>query len=254
MTKVIDSVPTWTELRKTSFLKDKKIGFVPTMGALHEGHRSLLRLSRLENEISVLSIFINPTQFDDPVDLKNYPQEFEKDLELAKSEGVDVLFCPTASEMYRDGYAYKVQENNFSKKLCGQFRNEHFDGVLTIILKLFQLVKPTRAYFGEKDYQQYLLVAGLVRAFFLDVEVVPCPTIREISGLALSSRNKRFNEDGLKKASQFFSHLSSELTPSEISQKLEQEGFEVDYIENVEGRRYGAVKIDDVRLIDNVKL
>ena len=130
------------------------VGFVPTMGALHQGHRQLLKRSKAENEISVLSIFVNPTQFNNSEDLEKYPKNWETDLQVAQEEGVDILFAPDYSEMYPDNYRYQVGEKEFSKILCGKDRPGHFDGVLTVVLKLFNLIQPTRAYFGEKDYQQ----------------------------------------------------------------------------------------------------
>ena len=171
------------------------IGFVPTMGALHAGHGSLLERARSENELVVLSIFVNPTQFNQASDLAKYPRTVEADLDIARQAGVSAVFIPRdASELYPEGYRYRLTETDFSKVLCGEHRPGHFDGVLTIVLKLFGLVRANRAYFGEKDYQQLTLIEGMARAFFLETEVVACPTVREEDGLAMSSRNTRLTE------------------------------------------------------------
>lgn len=252
MTKVIETISELRALRKSELLNNQSIGFVPTMGALHAGHQSLLRRCRQENAISVLSIFVNPAQFNNPDDLKHYPQTFETDLQIAQAEKVDYLFLPNADAMYGDGYRYKVTENRLSKELCGAHRPGHFDGVLTVVLKLLNLVQPHRVYFGEKDYQQYLLIKEMVTTFFLDIEVIPCPTIRDEAGLAFSSRNQRLSADEKKLAVQFASLLKSQLSVEAIKQQLAPLRITVDYIEEKEGRRFGAVSIGQIRLIDNV--
>ena len=165
-------------------------GFVPTMGALHEAHLALVRRAKAENARAWVSIFVNPAQFNDPGDLERYPRTVERDLELLRSAGCDLVFLPRADEIYRDGYRYRVTENELSLKLEGASRPGHFDGVLTVVLKLLLLARPERAYFGEKDFQQLELVEGLVHAFFLDTQIVRCPTLREPDGLAMSSRNR----------------------------------------------------------------
>ncbi|MEM7354527.1 MAG: pantoate--beta-alanine ligase, partial [Acidobacteriota bacterium] len=189
MPKLVHTVGDWQRLAESE-LAQQTVGFVPTLGALHAGHESLLRRSLAENDVTVLSIFLNPTQFDDPNDLGSYPGTFEADLEIAHGLGVDYVFCPTEQEMYPEGYRYRLSESELSTRLCGASRPGHFDGVLTVVLKLLLAVRPKRAYFGEKDYQQLELVRGMVRDFFLDVEIVPCPTIRHADGLAISSRNE----------------------------------------------------------------
>jgi pantoate--beta-alanine ligase len=233
----------------------KSIGFVPTMGALHSGHESLLKASRLKNEITVLSIFVNPTQFNNPDDLKNYPITMDQDLAMAKANGVDAVFVPESmEEMYPDQYRFKITENDFSKELCGAHRPGHFDGVLTVVMKLFQLVNPTRAYFGEKDHQQLTLIKDMVSSFFLPVEIVACPTLRETSGLAMSSRNTRLTNDELKLAPKIFETITQVKNKDQATQNLKDLGFDVDYLEDRKNRRYVAATLGKVRLIDNVEL
>jgi pantoate--beta-alanine ligase len=230
------------------------VGFVPTMGALHEGHASLLRRSREESSVSVLSIFVNPTQFNDPKDLEKYPRTLERDLEIAAREGVDLVFLPDATAMYPEGYRYQITENQFSRELCGAHRPGHFDGVLSVVLKLFELVKPDRAYFGEKDFQQLELIRGMVAAFFLDLEIVAVPTVREEDGLAMSSRNARLSKVQRTLAPAFVEILKTSPGATEAAERLRTGGFEVDYVEDRAGRRFGAVKLGGVRLIDNLRI
>ena len=142
------------------------VGFTPTMGALHDGHGALLKKSASENDLTILSIFVNPTQFNNPDDLKKYPRTWEADLKLAKASGADFVIAPNYDEIYADNYRYKLSESDFSKKLCGAHRPGHFDGVLTVVMKLLQIVRPTRAYFGEKDYQQLKLISDMAQTFF----------------------------------------------------------------------------------------
>ncbi|MEZ5557497.1 MAG: pantoate--beta-alanine ligase [Pseudomonadales bacterium] len=232
------------------------LGFVPTMGALHQGHAALIRRSVAENDHSVLSIYVNPTQFDDPGDLARYPCTLEQDLELARSLGVSAVLLPRYDELYADGFRYQVTENRFSRELCGAHRAGHFTGVLTVVLKLLNLVRPRRAYFGEKDYQQYLLVRDMCAALFIDVEIVPCETVREVDGLAMSSRNALLDARGRALAPLLHRLLTSDLDDAEVAARLAAAGFAVDYVESRAGRRFGAAAIEGggrrVRLIDNV--
>lgn len=251
--RVFESVREWREFRRSGEVAGRSIGFVPTMGALHEGHLSLLQRARRENELVVLSIFVNPTQFNDPGDLKAYPRTLERDLERAREAGVDAVLCPEFAELYPDAYRYKLSEASLSQLLCGRHRPGHFDGVLTVVMKLFMLVRADRAYFGEKDYQQYLLVKGMAEAFFLETGVVPCQTVRESDGLAMSSRNTLLSPEARGLAKTFPGELSSGKSPDQVAAALLEQGFEVDYIEEREGRRFGAVRIGGVRLIDNVR-
>lgn len=254
MTKVVIKINEWEKIRNSDSMRNKSIGFVPTMGALHEGHLSLLRKSIEENNITVVSIFVNPTQFNDKNDFENYPVTFDSDLEKLEAEGVDYLFYPDYKEMYNDDFKYEVNEKELSKILCGAHRPGHFTGVLTIVMKLLNIIKPDKAYFGEKDYQQYLLIKGMAEAFFMDCEIVPLPLIREEDGLAISSRNKLLTEDERKLAPKFYQWLSSGKSIDEIKQGLKNDGFIIDYIEEIDNRRFGAVHLGKVRLIDNVKI
>lgn len=249
---IVRSPSDFLSLRKT-FL-GKSIGFVPTMGALHPGHESLLNKAHSENEITVLSIFVNPTQFNDKKDFEKYPQTWEADISLAEKAGVDVIFAPSFESVYPDQYKYKILENDFSQLLCGKDRPGHFDGVLTIVMKLFQIVQPTRAYFGEKDFQQLTLIQGMVQAFFLPLEIVPVPTLRESDGLAMSSRNVRLTPEQRKQAPEIYRIITQASSAVDALQKLEVAGFKIDYCVDLNNRRFVAVRLGEVRLIDNVQI
>ena len=231
-------------------------GFVPTMGALHEAHLALVRRAKAENARAWASIFVNPSQFNDPGDLARYPRTVEQDLELLRGAGCDLVFLPRAEEIYGDGYRYRVTENKLSLELEGASRPGHFDGVLTVVLKLLLLTRPERAYFGEKDFQQLELVEGLVRAFFVDTEIVRCPTVREADGLAMSSRNRLLSPAERARAPALHRVLArsvAERWPADDARAaLGREGFEVDYVADRDGRRLAAVRLGPVRLIDNV--
>ncbi|WP_018467470.1 pantoate--beta-alanine ligase [Calidithermus timidus] len=165
------------------------IGLVPTMGYLHQGHLSLVEASRAQNRFTVMSIFVNPTQFSPSEDFARYPRDLERDRAMAEAAGVDLLFHPEAAEMYPAGYQTYVTVEGLSERLCGRFRPGHFRGVATVVSKLFHLVQPQRAYFGQKDAQQVAVLRKMVRDLNFDLEIVVCPTVREPDGLALSSRN-----------------------------------------------------------------
>jgi len=167
----------------------KSIGFVPTMGAFHEGHLSLMERAKRENDILIISIFVNPIQFGPGEDYRRYPRPFEKDRALAKKVGVDILFCPSVAEMYGKDYSTYVEVEGLSRGLCGLSRPGHFRGVASVVLKLFNIVKPHVAYFGEKDYQQMRIIERMVKDLNVEVEIRECPIIRESDGLAMSSRN-----------------------------------------------------------------
>ncbi|MEN0057194.1 MAG: pantoate--beta-alanine ligase [Bdellovibrio sp.] len=230
------------------------VGFVPTMGALHSGHAELLRRARQENDRVVLSIFVNPTQFNDPQDLQKYPKTWEQDVALAREHGVDAIFYPRYDDMYPDGYRYKVTENQFSLLLDGAHRPGHFDGVLSVVMKLLNLVAPHKAYFGEKDFQQLTLIQGMVQSFFMPLEVVPVPTVREDDGLAKSSRNIRLSPLERQKAPAIYKALRESTTAEEAARRLTEQGFIVDYVTDIHSRRFVAAKLGEVRLIDNVEI
>ncbi|MBI5554849.1 MAG: pantoate--beta-alanine ligase [Elusimicrobia bacterium] len=168
----------------------KKIGFVPTLGALHEGHLSLIRRARKENDLVVVSIFVNPIQFGPKEDFKKYPRPLAKDRRLAKSAGADVIFNPSAEEMYPSGYQTYVEVGKLAEGLCGAARPGHFRGVATVVAKLFNVVSADKAYFGQKDYQQVQVIKQMVEDLNIPVQVVICPIVREKDGLAMSSRNQ----------------------------------------------------------------
>jgi pantoate--beta-alanine ligase len=250
---VFHTVDAWLRARSAQ-PTTASLGFVPTMGALHEGHLSLVRRSRAENVRTLVSIFVNPTQFDDPADLAAYPAALERDLQLLDGEGVDFVLLPTAAQLYPDGYRYRVVEREQSATLEGAFRPGHFEGVLTVVMKLLQIARADRAYFGEKDWQQYRLIEGMAAAFFLPTAIVGCPTVRDVSGLALSSRNARLEPADAAAAPRFHAVLESAASANEASDALRDAGFSVDYVEDSDGRRLGAVRVGGVRLIDNVPL
>ena len=253
MTQLYTSLAAWREARNGPHWTGRSIGFVPTMGALHAGHASLLARARAENERVVMSVFVNPTQFNDPADLAKYPRTLDADVELARPYA-DAVIAPLAEEMYPDRYRYRVTENELTRVREGAHRPGHFDGVLTVVLKLFNLVQPTRAYFGEKDWQQLQLVRGMVEALLLPVEIIPCPTVREPDGLAMSSRNRRLSPAGRLKAVEFSRALREATDPAAAADRLRAAGFEVDYVDDADGVRLGAVHLEGVRLIDNVPL
>jgi len=243
------------KLYRNNYLIEKKdIGFIPTMGALHDGHKSLFEISIKENHVTVVSIYVNKTQFNDVSDYDKYPIQIEKDIEFLEKLGVDILFLPNYDTIYPDNYNNRINEFSLSKILCGSKREGHFEGVLTVVMKLLNIVKPHRAYFGEKDFQQYLLIKQMCEAFFLDIEIIGCPTIREQDGLALSSRNLLLTKQERDIAPHFHKILTYGYSIEETENELRKVGFEVDYIEDFENRRFGAVFLGQVRLIDNVKL
>ena len=252
MTQVFESVSAWRDGRLAQRQQGLSLGFVPTMGALHEGHLSLVRRSRAENDRTLVSIFVNPTQFDAPGDLAGYPRTTQGDLEMLRAEGTECVLLPSEAELYPDGYRYRVTEIERSRELEGASRPGHFDGVLTVVMKLLQVASADRAYFGEKDWEQLALVRGMVEAFFMPTAIVSCPTVREPDGLALSSRNRRLPPASREQAPHFYRILSSAPTAADAYRDLQAAGFAVDYVEDRPGRRLGAVRLGDVRLIDNV--
>jgi pantoate--beta-alanine ligase len=252
---VIRDLSHWREQR-ASF--SGSVGFVPTMGALHAGHCALLQASVTENDWTVLSIYVNPTQFNNDQDLDSYPQSLDEDLTLAEQAGVDVVLLPAYADLYPDDYRYRVEENEFSRELCGAHRPGHFTGVLTVVMKLLNLVQASRAYFGEKDYQQYLLVREMTAAFFIDTEIIACQTVRESDGLAMSSRNRRLGECARAQVALFSQALRSCADDAAVVERLNQAGFKVDYVVTSHQRRFGAIEVSSgehsVRLIDNVPM
>jgi pantoate--beta-alanine ligase len=254
MTRAFASVSEWRTERLAQIRAGVTLGFVPTMGALHEGHLSLVRRSRAENDRTLVSIYVNPTQFDDATDLTRYPRTLDDDLRLLQGEGAEYVLVPDQDALYPDGFRYRVTERERSTVLEGAHRPGHFDGVLTVVLKLLQIAGAERAYFGEKDWQQLVLVRGMIDAFFLPTMIVGCPTIREEDGLALSSRNRRLAPSDRVKAPLFRRALCASPSSERAACALRAEGFVVDYVEDHDGRRLGAVRLGGIRLIDNVPL
>ena len=256
----------------------KRIGFVPTMGFLHEGHLSLMRRARQENDAVVASIFVNPTQFGPREDLGRYPRDAEGDWRKCESAGVDILFTPSSEEMYPPGSTVSVTVEGLSDILEGAVRPGHFRGVATVVAKLFHIVKPHRAYFGQKDFQQCAVIKGMVKGLDLDVEVVVLPTVREPDGLAMSSRNSYLDAEQRRRATVLFRSLRAgeELIragvrePEKVREKMRavmqaEKGVEVDYTEVVDPETIApldpvrtpavlliAAQVGGTRLIDNL--
>ncbi|MCS7065242.1 MAG: pantoate--beta-alanine ligase [Fimbriimonadales bacterium] len=184
--RTIREVKDWTLAERGA---GRAIHFVPTMGYFHEGHLSLMRRAKADGGAVIVSLFVNPLQFGPHEDYERYPRDFERDHQMAESVGVDALFYPEVSEMYPPGFQTEVRVKQLSQPLCGRSRPGHFEGVATVVLKLFNIVTPDRAYFGEKDYQQLRIIQQMVRDLNLPIEIVPCPIVREPDGLAMSSRN-----------------------------------------------------------------
>ena len=231
-----------------------EVGLVPTMGAYHGGHVALLRAARDENDLVVVSLFVNPAQFDSGDDLAAYPRDEERDARIAAEEGTDILFAPPVEELYPPGYQTWIDVEELSRGLEGAARPGHFRGVATVCCKLFNLVRPTRAYFGQKDAQQVAVVRRMVRDLHLDVELRVVPTVRDEDGLALSSRNVLLSPEERRRALALPRALATR-DPERARELLD--GVAVDYVEvaDFEPRVLaGAIRVGDIRLIDNVVL
>jgi pantoate--beta-alanine ligase len=252
--QVIKSIDQWIGIFQQRQKEGKTVGLIPTMGALHAGHMSLIERSKLENELTAATIFINPTQFNNPDDLSNYPLTWDEDIAKLKSAGVDYLLYPSYDDLYKDAYRYRVIETECSKELCGASRPGHFDGVLTIVMKLLNITRATNAYFGKKDWQQYHLIKGMAETFFIDTKIIPCPIIREKNGLAMSSRNKQLTDEHKKISHLFYKTISSPMDLDQMKNELSHNGFVIDYLEIKDNRIFGAVFLGKVRLIDNVSI
>jgi pantoate--beta-alanine ligase len=253
--RVLRSIPeTRAELAKR---RSGSIGLVPTMGALHAGHQSLLGAARAENETVVMSLFLNPTQFDNPSDLAAYPQDRKRDLAVAEEAGVDLVFAPAAEEMYPPGFQTWVDVTKLGAVLEGRSRPGHFRGVATVVLKLFLIVRPDRAYFGQKDAQQAAVVRRLIRDLELEVELRVLPTVREPDGLALSSRNALLSTEERARALALPRALATRDREAALAELAATDGLEIDYVEVADFDPpvlAGAVRVGSTRLIDNVVL
>jgi len=231
------------------------VGLVPTMGAFHEGHLSLFAAARQENELVVASLFLNPAQFGPEEDLDRYPRDEERDTRLAEGAGVDILFAPAAEELYPEGFDTWVDVEHLGRRLEGEFRPGHFRGVATVCLKLFNIVRPRRAYFGQKDAQQAAVVKRMVSDLNLDVEIRVLPTVRDEDGLAYSSRNAYLSPEERRAALALPRALATK-DPAQARDLLR--GLDVDYLEvaDLDGQRVlaAAVHVGKTRLIDNIVL
>jgi pantoate--beta-alanine ligase len=205
--RIVQTISEMKSLRLALRQQSSRLALVPTMGALHAGHVSLMRKANESADKVVVSIFVNPTQFAPMEDLDKYPRSLEDDVAILKAEGVDALFLPTVSEMYPDGFKTFVTVEELSQKCCGQYRPGHFRGVTTVVLKLFNSVQPDVAVFGQKDAQQCLIIQRMVRDLNLDVEILVCPTIRELDGVAVSSRNRYLSPSERKAAGVIYQSL-----------------------------------------------
>jgi pantoate--beta-alanine ligase len=240
---------TTTDLHQ-ALARPGSIGLVPTMGAFHEGHLSLFRAAREECDLVVVSLFVNPAQFAAGEDLDRYPRDEERDARLAEDAGVDVLFVPAPDEIYPPGFQTWVEVEELGGILEGEFRPGHFRGVATVCLKLFNLVRPDRAYFGQKDAQQAAVIRQMVRDLGLDLEIRLCPTVRDPDGLALSSRNAYLSPEERRRALSLPRALEAH-DPALL------DGLEVDYFETADFEPRvlaAAVRVGKTRLIDNVVL
>lgn len=277
MTEIIHSVADLRRKVRAWRSAGEMVGVVPTMGALHDGHLSLARRARAECDRVITTIFVNPKQFNNPDDLKKYPRTLQADAALLAHVPVDVVFAPSVDEVYPDGFASTVSVGGVSEPLEGRMRPGHFDGVATVVTKLFGMTEADRGYFGQKDWQQLQVVLKLVRDLNLPVEVVGCETIREEDGLAMSSRNVRLTAEGRAIAGVLYAAVtvaaadiragqSDRMAIREAAEKLRAAGFErVEYIELRDAetlmpsddprrprRMLAAAWLDGVRLIDNI--
>ena len=271
-----------TNLLSSFITENKTIGLVPTMGALHEGHLSLLKQSLAENDVTVISIFVNPTQFNNAEDLEKYPRTLEQDVEkvLGLNNNI-IIFSPTAEEIYGTNVTAETYSfNGLENQMEGAARPGHFDGVGTIITRLFDIVKPTNAYFGEKDFQQLQIIRALVKNYNLNVNIIGCPIYRQADGLAMSSRNQRLSESAktkstflyetLKEAQKLFKTESIEAVKTFVENKIKNNSdFELEYFEIADEdtletateknsdkkyRGFLVAYIEGIRLIDNISL
>ena len=249
---------TITEAREAlGALREGAVGLVPTMGALHEGHVSLLRAARAECDTVVMSLFVNPAQFSQAADLAAYPRDEERDLAVAANAGVDLVFAPSAEEMYPPGFQTWVEVTELGSILEGVFRPGHFRGVATVVLKLFEIVRPDRAYFGQKDAQQVEVVRRMIQDLALGVELRVLPTVRDADGLACSSRNALLSAAERERARALPRALATKDLHTARGLLARSDGLEVDYVEVADFDPpvlAAAVRVNSTRLIDNVPL
>ncbi|MCK0205426.1 pantoate--beta-alanine ligase [Ornithobacterium rhinotracheale] len=267
----------WVESQRK---QNKSIGFVPTMGALHAGHLSLIKQCKADNDVCVASVFVNPTQFNNSEDLEKYPRHPEKDAELLESVNCDAVFFPTVEDIYPEGEKSESFDfNGLENQMEGKFRPGHFDGVGTIVNKFFEIIQPNRAYFGEKDFQQLRIIQTMVEKKGHHIEIVPMPIFREDDGLAMSSRNQRLSPEFRNASPKIYeilkevNSLKNEFSPQEVKQRIEelfaQTDLELEYFvicdeetlheistlnDSKNIRAFVAAYAGDIRLIDNLKI
>ncbi|MCX7749757.1 MAG: pantoate--beta-alanine ligase [Clostridia bacterium] len=276
--RVIECIKDLKAVVRTQKRQNRSVGFVPTMGYLHEGHLSLVKMSVRDNDMTIMSIFVNPTQFGANEDFDKYPRDMDRDMKLAEMAGVDIIFAPTVKEMYPDGYKTYVEVEDITKVLCGKSRPGHFRGVTTVVAKLFNIVEPEKAYFGQKDAQQITVIKKMVKDLHMNLEVITCPIIREEDGLAMSSRNVYLSNeerkaavilskslfeaekivlDGEKRKSKVMEHLVKRIHSEPLAKIDYIEIVDSDDLKEVEVLEKNtliavAVKFGNTRLIDNV--
>lgn len=260
--------------------KEKRIGFVPTMGYLHKGHLSLVKKARELGDIVIVSIFVNPIQFGPTEDLSKYPRDFQKDATLLEEEKTDIIFFPDSKEVYPEGYSTYIQVKELENYLCGKARTGHFTGVATVVAKLFNIVKPHFAVFGQKDYQQLRIIEKMVKDLNMDIEIVPYPTVREKDGLAMSSRNTYLNPAEREKALLIYASIkkveelfkkgqrkASTLRDEAMKVLRSKDGVDIEYVsicnpdtlievDQVKNKALLAIacRVGKTRLIDNIIL
>jgi len=249
--EVIRSVKDMQHISNSLKKEGKSTGFVPTMGYLHEGHLSLVRRARNENDVVVVSIFVNPIQFGPEEDYTRYPRDEKRDLSLL--EGLaDFVFIPDVKDMYEEGFVTYVDVEKITTHLCGAFRPGHFRGVATVVLKLFNIVKPDRAYFGKKDYQQFRVIERMCRDLNLEVDIVPCETVREKNGLAMSSRNVYLSKEEFEDAGIIYKALSYGKSLIEGGERDSKSV--ISKIENMIREKPTLKKIDYIAIVDPMTL
>jgi len=254
--KIIDSIAKMQGLAEGLRRTGNKIGLVPTMGYLHEGHLALVKKARQISDTVVVSIFVNPTQFAPTEDLDRYPRDFERDRALLESENADIIFFPDAKQMYPEGYSTYIQVRGLEDFLCGGSRKGHFIGVATVVAKLFNIVKPHYAVFGIKDFQQLKIIERMVRDLNMDIEIIPCPTVREADGLAMSSRNTYLGPEERKKALILYESIKTlrEMFREGVRDVdiLKEKAREM--IESIEGVRIDYISIADTETLEEISM
>jgi len=261
--------------------RGRSLGFVPTMGALHNGHLSLVKRAKMENDVTVVSIFLNPLQFGPAEDLEKYPRDIDEDIKKLREEEIDILFLPDNNLMYPRSFSTHIEVGPLSERLCGKFRPDHFSGVATVVAKLFNIINPTRAYFGQKDFQQTVIINRMAKDLNFNADIIVCPTIREHDGLAMSSRNVYLEMGQRSTACVLYQCLSnasesvkSGITSGEKIREMMRQTLlseplisQIDYasvynpetleeVDEIKGEALFAVavRIGDTRLIDNIHL